>query len=252
MRRFRAWALILIVLAAGLRFHRPLRAAALTIFRLPLSLTESAVSVVWSLPHLPHLLDENAALRNDLASRQVELIQLREAVRRLTQAHRLEAAFAQSGGRPARILARTILPVQQIIVLDAGERDGIAVDSVLVVVEGLVGRVIEVYPTKSLAQLVTDPDSRIAGLVERSRESGLVVGTGTNRCRLEYLDVDADVEAGDRIVTAGVGGPILPGLLIGTVVRVTRDERAAETIAVIRPAASIHQIEHVLCLPPSS
>ena len=111
---------------------------------------------------------------------------------------------------------------------------------------------IDVQSTTSSAMLLTDPDSRVGALIERSRELGLAVGTGGSLCRLMHLDADADLVVGDRVTTAGVGGPFPQGLVIGTVVKVVRDERAAETLAWVRPIVKVGRLEDVWCLAPSS
>ena len=86
----------------------------------------------------------------------------------------------------------------------------------------------------------------------RSRESGLVVGTGGRWCELRYLDAEADVEVGDRVLTAGLEGAFPKGLLIGTVAKVERQESRGLLRAWVRPAVRINRLEDVLCLAPSS
>ena len=150
------------------------------------------------------------------------------------------------------IIGRMTIPTQHIVILDKGARDGVVLDGVLLDMDGLLGRVLEVYPTTSLAILLTDPDSRIACLLERSREMGLLVGTGGSLCQFIYLDLEADVVERDRIVTAGLSGPFPKGILVGTVVKIVRDERSVQAFAWVRPAAQLNRLEEVLCLPPSS
>ena len=111
---------------------------------------------------------------------------------------------------------------------------------------------IEVNPSSSVAMLVTDPNSRVACLVERSREAGLLVGTGGRLSRLIYLDLEADVAVTDRVVTAGFGGPFPSGLVVGTIVKLVRDEHSASATAWVRPAVRLTQLEGVLCVPPAS
>ena len=89
----------------------------------------------------------------------------------------------------------------------------------------------------------------MAALVERSRETGLVVGRGSGVCELIYLDQDADVQEGDRILTAGLGGTFPKGLVLGTVTRVVRDETSGSARAIVAPAAHLSRLEEVLCIP---
>ena len=262
---------LVIFLGAGVWLHQPLRRAFLAVFRLPLTAVERALSILLDLPQVPHLGIELARLRTELTQRQLDVARLQEALRHQTRAMQLQQAAqgasgsvgrAPGGARHslgseegaasvARVIGRTIIPTEHVILLDRGLREGVVREGVLVDVAGVIGRIVEVHPTTSLVSLLTDPDSRIACLVERSREGALLVGTGGLQGRLEYLDLDTDVEVGDRVVTAGLGGSFPPGLLLGVVTKVQRDERNARVIAWVRPSVRPNQLEEVLCLPPA-
>ncbi|MBI3321202.1 MAG: rod shape-determining protein MreC [Candidatus Omnitrophica bacterium] len=152
-------------------------------------------------------------------------------------------------GIVASVIGRSTLPVQQTVLLNKGERDGLSLESVIVHPSGVIGRVMALYPTTCLVMLLTDPDSRVAGLVERSRETGLLVGRGRGLCELIYLDARADINEGDQIVTAGLAGSFLKGVPLGTVTRVVRDEPSGSLSAFVAPAAHVSRLEDVLCLP---
>jgi len=244
--------LLSIALVGVVLWHQPLRGLALSLFRLPLTIAQSALGLVIHLPQLPHHLQEQEALRRALARQEVELAGLRETVRHLTGAAQLAKHGERSRGVAASLLGRALLPTQQTAILDKGTRDGVAPDSAVVAAEGLVGRVLEAAPKTSVVLLVTDANSRIGAAVERSRESGLVVGSGGRWCELRYLDAEADVEVGDRVLTAGLEGAFPKGLLIGTVAKVERQESRGLLRAWVRPAVSINRLEDVLCLAPSS
>ena len=279
---------LVIFLGAGVWLHQPLRRACLAVFRLPLTTAERALDILLDLPQVPRLEIELARLRTELTQRQLDIVRLQEALRHQTRATALrqtaggrnpagsdtplgseglrfgrnpagsdtplgsEGLRFGASGLVARVIGRTIIPTEHVILLDRGLREGVVREGVLVDVAGVVGRIVEVHPTTSLVSLLTDPDSRIACLVERSREGALLVGTGGLQGRLEYLDLEADVEAGDRVVTAGLGGSFPSGLLLGVVTKVQRDERNARVIAWVRPSVRPNQLEEVLCLPPAT
>ena len=232
-------------------FSEPLRHLASIAFRAPLVVLHGGVRILAWLPSLPALSEQQAALRRELASHQLELIRLRETIRRLTRAQQLQEAASQPGV-VASILGRTVLPTEHVVLVDRGRRDGIAPETVLVDEQGLVGRILQVHETTSTAVLLTDPSSRVAGLVERSRESGLLMGTGGSLIEFVYLDLEADIQIGDRVVTAGLGGSFPTGLAVGTVVRLARDERSASTTAWVSPAVKVRRLEEVLCVPPAA
>lgn len=203
------------------------------------------------LPRVPGLAAENASLRAELTTRQLEVAQLRESLRKLDRAGELAAAWQAPAGRVVSVIGRTTIATQHLILLDAGSREGLAPQTVVIDAVGVVGRVTDVYPRTSLAMLVTDPDSRIACLIERSRETGLLVGTGAARCRILYLNLDADVQVGDQVVTAGLGGGFPKGLALGRIVQIDKQERHAQSIAWVTPAAQLSRLEQVLCVPES-
>ena len=63
---------------------------------------------------------------------------------------------------------------------------------------------------------------------------------------------DADLELGDQIVTAGLGGPFPKGVQLGTVTRIVRDPLTGVARASVTPAARLGRLEEVLCLPATA
>jgi rod shape-determining protein MreC len=236
--------------SAALFFLQPVRSAALTVFRLPLILLKGGVAIATSLPRLPTLVQEHEAIRAELIRQQLQVAQMREALRHARHADALAAAQGEAQGLVASVIGRSTIPTQHTVLLDRGANHGIMLDSVAVDEQGVVGRVVEIHHATALVMLLTDPESRVAGLVERSRETGLLTGRAQGGSEFVYLDVHADIEPGDRIVTAGLGGPFPKGVLLGTVTRVIRDERAGTTIAVVAAAARLGRLEELLCVPP--
>ena len=240
-----------LLLGAVLVLHEPLRNVTLSVLRFPFAVVNACTTILITLPHLPALTHENAALRAELIQRRLEIAHLQELVRHAEQAQALLHDAPASQGIVAAIIGRSTIPTQQTIVLDKGKRDGVTLDSVIVDAFGVIGRVVELYSTTCLVMLLTDSESRVAGLVDRSRESGLLVGGDRGLCEFLYLDIGTDIQAEDRIVTAGLGGIFPKGLTLGKVVRVAKDEQAGTASAWVEPAARLGQLEEVLCLPPS-
>lgn len=230
----------------------PFRHAALQVIRVPLEAVKGALRIGWLLPQLPRLTAERDDLRRQLSAAQVELATANEARRQTTATE----VLTRSAGLPPRavvasVIGRALLPTQQSVLLNRGAQDGVVVGSLLMSAEGLVGRVIEATPTTSLGLLLTDADSRVACLIERTREAGLLVGTSGSWCRLLYLDPEAEVVAGDQVVTAGLSGALPKGLPVGTVTEVVREHGGMSLSARVRPATLLRRLEEVLILPPA-
>lgn len=245
----RLWLASALLVGSTFLLFAPARQFALAVLRAPFRITTGGVKILVSLPRLPGLRAENERLQQALRERELEVARLREAVRHSEEATALHGSLdAVAPGVVAAVIGRSTVPTQHTILLDRGARQGLTRDTVLVDAAGVVGRVADVHPATALAALLTDPDSRVAAQVERSRESGLLAGRGAGRCELIYLDIDADVKDGDRILTAGLGGVFPKGLLLGVVDAVTRDEQAGTTSATVVPAARLGQLEEVLCI----
>ncbi|MBI2885266.1 MAG: hypothetical protein HYY15_03730 [Candidatus Omnitrophica bacterium] len=218
-------------------------------FRFPLEIVQGAIRIGWWLPQLPRVSAEHGALRRQLAADQLELARLREALRHASATAALTSSELP-GALVGSVMGRTLLPTQQSILINRGERDGVKAGSLLMSSEGLVGRVIETTPATSLGLLVTDSDSRVAALTERTRETGLLVGMAGSWCQFIYVDPEADIVVGDRVVTAGLDGAFPKGLPVGTVDQVVRHGGGTSLSVRVRPAAMLRRIEEVLIIPP--
>jgi rod shape-determining protein MreC len=107
------------------------------------------------------------------------------------------------------------------VMITAGERHGVALGNAAVSGEGLVGGVVEVGDEYSRVLLITDLNSQIPVVVERTRDPAVLAGDNTRAPRLVYLPQNAQVVPGDRIVTSGHGGVFPPGLAVGMVTTIT-------------------------------
>ena len=83
--------------------------------------------------------------------------------------------------------------------------------------EGLVGRVAEVGERSARVLLLTDINSRIPVVIERSRDQGILAGDNSDNPRLLYLSHGSQLVPGDRVVTSAAGGAFPPGLPVGIV-----------------------------------
>ena len=88
---------------------------------------------------------------------------------------------------------------------------------------GLLGRIEAVGANTSQILLLTDYASRVPVLVGDKRFLGVVVGDNAPLLKLTALPEGAEVAVGDYISTSGHGGVYPPGLAVGTVVRVEKD-----------------------------
>jgi rod shape-determining protein MreC len=126
----------------------------------------------------------------------------------------------------------------------------VAVDQPVIDAAGLVGRVVQVAPPYAKVQLITDRTAAVGAMVRRTRRQG-VVRSGTEGLELDFVPLQADVAAGDRVVTSGTDGIYPRGIPVGTVTSVATGDELFHVIAV-EPAVDFGVLDRVylVSLPP--
>jgi rod shape-determining protein MreC len=172
------------------------------------------------------LAEENQALRLQIA----ELRAWRDVARSLQErnARYREALDLQGPTVGERITAWTVADQSTDFVrsrlIDAGAGDRVRSGYPVVNLYGLVGRTVDVGRSSSRVLLLTDFNSRIAVMADRSNARALLVGDNSDFPRLDYLGREPDLEPGDRIVTSGDDNVMPRGLPVGEAV-LDRDGR---------------------------
>jgi len=217
------------------------------IFQRTVALTTGIWSNYFSLVHVRQ---ENLQLKQQLNRLKMENSRYREA---LYTHERLKALFQfkQSIDRP--VLAAQVIGLDptgwfRSVMIDKGERSGIAMDMPVVNASGVVGRIVSVSPNYAKVLLIIDQNSSVDCLVQRSRDRGMVRGLSETVCSVDYMVKTSDVKVHDRIVTSGLGGVYPKGIPIGQVVRV--DESPGDLFRHIRlrPAVDFSRLEEVLVI----
>jgi len=96
---------------------------------------------------------------------------------------------------------------------------------------GVVGRVDRVGSAYANIILVTDINSKIPVMIERNRIRGMLSGDNTSLPKLIFTPLDTELKIGDRIVTSGVAGVFPPGLPIGKIVSVEKNNVKVKTFS---------------------
>ncbi len=190
---------------------------------------------------------EAAELRQELA-RVEEVFQENERLRRI-----LEFRDALEGSAvAARVVGRSATPWLRTAVLDKGQEQGVRMDAPVLTPDGVVGRVFQVGRSASRVLLLTDPNSAVDALIQRTRAQVVVEGGLGATCRVLYLPRGEEVNPGDRVVTSGLDGVFPKGLLLGEVVRVREEPGEVFQRVELRPGADLGRLEEVLVLAPAT
>jgi rod shape-determining protein MreC len=150
----------------------------------------------------------------------------------------------------AGIIARSPDSWSSIIIIDKGSNNGIKRGMTAINYLGLLGRVIETTAFTSKIMLINDPNLSISGIVQRSRQEGLVSGTLGNHLIMRYLSEESDIKIQDVIVSSGLNEIYPKGLLIGRVVDIGKEFSGLSRYALIKPAVNLSNIEEVLIIVP--
>lgn len=140
-------------------------------------------------------------------------------------------------------------PYLRYVTINVGTQQGVGVG--MPVVSGgavLVGRVAQVGPRTAKVQLLTDPDSSVAALLQTSRQTGLVVGQHDGTLHMEYISQEEGISVGDIVLTSGLGGLMPKGLVIGQVTEVQQMDYALFQVTIVRPVVDFSRLELVLVI----
>ncbi|MEX2453218.1 MAG: rod shape-determining protein MreC [Rhodospirillaceae bacterium] len=125
------------------------------------------------------------------------------------------------------------------VLINAGSSNDIGKGDAVVNGEGLIGRVAHAGRNSGRILLISDLNSRIPVVAEKSRVRAILAGDNSAQPRLVFLPPNARLEAGDRIVTSGHGGVFPAGLPVGVV------SSLGEGAVRVRPFADFDRLEYV-------
>lgn len=202
------------------------------------------------LSSLRELKNENEALRKqqlataNLLLRQTHLDQENQRLRALLEMKERQPAI----GQVADILYAARDPFSRRVIIDKGNQAGIEAGQAVVDELGIVGQITRVFPMTSEVTLLTDKDQAIPVEVQRNGLRAILASASAGALELRYLATNADVQAGDLLVTSGLDGVYLPGLPVAKVVTVDRENSLAFARIACAPVAGVERHGQVLVL----
>ncbi|SEP93722.1 rod shape-determining protein MreC [Solimonas aquatica] len=213
--------------------------------------------VVWAAelpPRLWHSLggiDSKSSLERDNQNLRQQQFVLQAQLQRLqgleAENRRLRELLASTAQLPEAVLVAEIVNVSQDpyrhqIMLNRGSSDGVYRGQAVVDAYGVMGQIVEVAAHSAKALLVTDPDHGVPIEINRTGLQTIALGLGDERgLRLPFLPSNADIKAGDLLVSSSLGGRFPAGYPVGTVyeVKPVAGEHFMEAYAY--PAAKLNQ-----------
>ncbi len=198
---------------------------------------------------ITQLQEQNTVLESQVTQLQTQLIVMEE---RLGEAQVCFALLDFGRTNPqyeyvaATVIGREISPFLQYIIIDKGSEDGIRYGMPVVTQQGLVGRVDAVIAGAARVKLITDSTSVVNVRLQSAEVEVQLLGSLTGDVSLDMIPLDETIEAGDVVLTSGLGGNYPPNIFIGQVLSTQRRENALFQTASVQPIVDFSSINAVL------
>jgi rod shape-determining protein MreC len=191
---------------------------------------------------------ENRRLQAEVDRLKVDNIFLKNE---LNTADRAKALQVLQSHVPSKTLAATMFMASagassKVVFVDQGSLKGVQRGMAVVTADGIVGKVMAVYPMASEVVLVTDPDFAAGVISQKNQARGTLKGQGTPLCKVDYVPVDEKVELGEWFYTSG-DDRIFPRGFPAGVVKSVRNAQPYKEIY-LEPSGLQRGLEDVLIL----
>ncbi len=134
------------------------------------------------------------------------------------------------------------------VTIDKGEREGVKKGMAVISPAGVIGQVLKAAPHYATVLLITDYNSAVDSIVQRTRAKAIVEGKGENRCQLKYLLRTDEVAVGDAVVTSGLAGNFPKGLMVGEIKKVDKKGHGVFQYAELAPSVDLAKLEEVFVI----
>ena len=199
---------------------------------------------------LINLEKENRMLKQKVAELQAETHHMEE-MRLANERLRHLLQFREKNSPPmvgAEVIGQDPSSWFRSVTFDKGERDGVKRGMAVVSPTGVIGQILKTAPDYATVLLITDYNSAVDSIVQRTRAKAIVEGKGENRCQLKYLLRTEEVAVGDAVVTSGLGGNFPKGLMVGEIKKVDKKGHGVFQYAELAPSVDFTQLEEVFVI----
>ena len=191
---------------------------------------------------------QNAELQRQLEEYKQRGVHFQEAEQALTRLEALldlkrQVALPVIG---ARVIAYDPTLWSRSAIINQGKAQGVKEGLPVLAPQGIVGRVVEVYPEYSKVMLIVDRKSSADAMVQRTRVRGMLKGKGGNRGSLEFVPKSADVQVGDLVLASGLVGLYPKGLVFGKVTAANKKNPGVFQEIEVTPSVDLSALEEVL------
>lgn len=165
---------------------------------------------------------QNEALKKENGQLKIENNYLKNEIATADRARSLSVFQARSPSKTlaARVIGNGTGANSKVVFVDRGSSSGIESGMAVVTPEGIVGKVVDAYPTASLVMLITDPTFAAGVISQKSRVRGTLKGQGHAECFVDYVQNEEHVDVGEWFYTSGDDRIFPKGFPVGQVTAV--------------------------------
>jgi rod shape-determining protein MreC len=191
---------------------------------------------------------ENRALKQEIDRMRLEEASMTQDA---AQAHRLQEllSFKQqfvAETTVAQVIGTTGSEMSRSVYIDKGSNQGIKRDMAVLTKDGIVGKVLYVYPSTSLVLRIDDQTSGVGAILDKERLQGILRGTPSGEIVLDKVMGDETVPVGEEVRTSGGDGVFPKGLPVG---KVTKVVQGGELLYIrVHASANLGRLEEVLVI----
>ena len=146
----------------------------------------------------------------------------------------------------ARVIGSTPGANSRSLLIDRGSASGVRRGMAVVVPDGIVGRVLTVFPLASQVLSVTDPGFAAGVESQKNHVHGVLKGVGNSVARVDYVATGQKVEVGEMFYTSGEDRIFPKGLPVGKVTSVQEGSNFQDII--VEPTGAESAAEEVLVI----
>jgi rod shape-determining protein MreC len=165
--------------------------------------------------------DQNRKLKADNDRLRMANIYYRNQLTTAEHAHALTMFQAQSQSKTvaARVIGNSTVATAKAVFIDRGSTSGIQKGMAVVTPEGIVGKVVAVYPLVAQVLLVTDATFKVGVESQKGHVHG-VLDCGAGSCAVEQIQDGDKVSVNEWFYTSGEDRIFPKGFPVGTVLSV--------------------------------
>ena len=238
--------------SSGVRLIRLWANAVVSPVERTLENSKTGVGALWrDYIDLRHVRQQNQDLQDTVDRLRLEQAALLEDAR---QGQRLQTIlnFQQKylyATLPAQIIGTSGSDQSRVLTLDKGKNAGLTRDMGVITVDGIVGKIREVFPQSSQVLAINDQSSGAGVILEKTRIRGILRGNAQGQPQIVGILKDQRIQPGEKVLTAG-GDQIFPrGLPVGVVEKVVDDpDRDGFINVIVKPFTNLDRLDEVLVI----